>query len=403
MKILFTQETYKIRSNVNQQQRLAEMLIRQGHEVRVIDNEILKRSESKKSIVLRRRLINKGDKGQKDISATVIYPGFIRIPLLNLFSSFISHRREINRQIEEFKPEVIVGWSIINSYLAANAAEKNNIPFVYYWIDVLHLLTPNRLLRSVGKIFAKNALKKSTLVLTINGKLQDYVTSVGVSPDRTRVLRAGINLDQFNLALSGIDVRKLYELHTTNRVLLFIGGLHHFYRLDNVIQTLSKSLNKQLKLLIVGEGEAYDDLHVLRDRYRLGERVIFTGKKEHSEIPRLIAAADVCILPVNPSEPNLQHIIPMKMYEYMAMKKPVITTKLPGVVKEFGEGNGVVYVDEPKDVIQKAEEIFYSGYAALIRHGTVARKFVEKHSWERVSRDFETALNNVIEGKVGAE
>ena len=128
MKILFTQETYKIRSNVNQQQRLAEMLIRQGHEVRVIDNEILKRSESKKSIVLRRRLINKGDKGQKDISAIVIYPGFIRIPLLNLFSSFISHRREINRQIEEFKPEVIVGWSIINSYLAANAAERTISP-----------------------------------------------------------------------------------------------------------------------------------------------------------------------------------------------------------------------------------------------------------------------------------
>ncbi len=402
MKILFIQEADRIGGNTKQQQQLAVMLARHDHEVRVVDNKISKHSQDKRGIFLRRRVTSEEGEGQKDASVTVIYPGFIRIPLLNFISSFFSHRREINKQIEEFKPEVIVGWGIINSYLAANVAIKNNIPFVYYWVDVIHLLIPNRLLRFVGKICAKRALKKSTLVLVINGKLQDYVISVGVSPDRTRVIRAGINLGQFNLALSGIDIRKLYGLHSTNRVLLFIGGLYHFYRLDSVIQALSKSLNTQLKLLIIGEGEAYDDLHVLRDRYRLGERVVFTGKKEHSEIPKLVAAADICILPADPTEPNLQHIIPMKMYEYMAMKKPVITTKLPGVMKEFGEGNGVVYVDQPKDVVIKAEEIFYSGYAALIRHGTVGRKFVEKYNWERVARDFETVLNGVIESEIGA-
>jgi len=75
---------------------------------------------------------------------------------------------------------------------------------------------------------------------------------------------------------------------------------------------------------------------------------------------------------------------------------------IAGVIKEFGDGNGVVYVDQPSDVVRRAEEIFYSGYAALIRHGTVARKFVEKYNWERVARDFKAILDDVIEGKASA-
>ena len=43
----------------------------------------------------------------------------------------------------------------------------------------------------------------------------------------------------------------------------------------------------------------------------------------------------------------MQDIVPIKMYEYMAIGKPVICTKLPGVMWEFGEGNGVLYADSP--------------------------------------------------------
>lgn len=32
------------------------------------------------------------------------------------------------------------------------------------------------------------------------------------------------------------------------------------------------------------------------------------------------------------------------------MEKPVITTRLPGVMTEFGDDNGVIYVDTPEDM-----------------------------------------------------
>jgi glycosyltransferase involved in cell wall biosynthesis len=45
------------------------------------------------------------------------------------------------------------------------------------------------------------------------------------------------------------------------------------------------------------------------------------------------------------------------MYEYLACGKPVIATKLPGIMKEFGDGNGVFYVGQSAEVIQKAVEL----------------------------------------------
>ncbi|MDI6847454.1 MAG: glycosyltransferase [Candidatus Bathyarchaeia archaeon] len=49
----------------------------------------------------------------------------------------------------------------------------------------------------------------------------------------------------------------------------------------------------------------------------------------------------------------MRNIVPIKMYEYMACGKPVIVTKLPGIMKEFGHNNGVVYVNQPLEVLKK--------------------------------------------------
>lgn len=83
----------------------------------------------------------------------------------------------------------------------------------------------------------------------------------------------------------------------------------------------------------------------------------------------------------------------IKIYEYMAMGKHVITTKLPGVMKEFGEDHGVVYVDKPEDALWKAIELIEGG--ELQEHGTKARGFVENCGWDDVVDEFEGILEGV--------
>ena len=56
---------------------------------------------------------------------------------------------------------------------------------------------------------------------------------------------------------------------------------------------------------------------------------------------RNILSRYICLLPAHKNE-IMMNIVPIKIYEYMAMGKPVIATKLPGLVKEFGEDSGIL-------------------------------------------------------------
>ena len=112
---------------------------------------------------------------------TVIRPGIIKIPGLDYVSLIFSHQKEIKNQIKTFSPDVIIGLEILNAHLAMRMAKKKNIPFLYYWTDVIHLLIPFKPFQPVGKIIESMTLKKSDKILAINEKLAEYVIKLGAS------------------------------------------------------------------------------------------------------------------------------------------------------------------------------------------------------------------------------
>ena len=394
MKILLVQESDWIKRGPHQQHQLIDRLSLKGHQIRAIDYEILWRAQGKKELYSRRQVFDNVSKIHQGAKVTLIRPGMIKIPWLDYASLIFTHRNEIERQIKEFSPDVIIGFSILNSYLAAKAARRNGIPFIYYWIDVLHRLIPFKPFQPIAKMVESEALKQADRVLVINDKLKDYVTKIGAPLERTQVLRAGIDIKQFNPDSNSETITKQCGIKDNDIVLFFMGWLYNFSGVKEVALELAKKQNHNIKLLIVGEGDAYEELQKLRQKYNLQDRVILTGKKPYQEIPSFIAASDICLLPAYPGEKIMQDIVPIKMYEYMAMKKPVIATRLPGVMKEFGEDNGVVYIDKPEDTVAKAIELAQNGI--LEELGSKARSFVEKYSWDNITDEFEEILKGAI-------
>jgi len=369
------------------------MLALKGHEIRVIDFEILWQTQSKRELWSKRKIFKNVSKIYKNTGITLIRPGIIKIPFIDYISMMLSHWKEIRLQTSQFNPDVILSFGVV-AYLAGRAAKKNRIPFVYYWIDVSHRLIPFKFLRPTGWMVERRAIKLASRVLTINKKLREYVIKMGAPPARTRVLTAGIDFGQFDPNLSGDQILKQYELSDKDVVLFFMGWLYQFSGLKEVVAELAKLNDRHVKLLIVGEGDAYHELQEMQEELGLQDRLILAGRRPYREIPLFIAAADICLLPAYPTETIMQDIVPIKMYEYMAMKKTVVATRLPGVVKEFGEGNGVVYVDRPEDTVQKALEIIQDGN--LQELGAKARKFAQRYNWERIANEFELILQKAV-------
>lgn len=386
MNILLVQESDWIKRNPHQQHHLMEMLSLRGHQIRVIDYPIDWKDDNE--IYKKRETLQNHHKIHNEAEIQIIRPSIIKVPILVYISLLFTHRREIKRQIKEFKPDVIIGLGIINNYIASQIAKKERIPFIYYWIDVLHRLIPENIFQSIGEYLEKSTIKNSTKVITINHTLEDFVKNLGAID--TEVIGAGIDLEKFNLNLDGSRIRREYGINAEDKVLFFMGFLYHFAGLKELAQELAEKKYEKMKLLIVGDGDAYQDLQKTVKKQGIGDKVIIVGKKPYNEIPEFLAASDICVLPAYPDEEIMQDIVPIKIYEYMAMAKPVITTKLPGIMKEFGKDNGISYVDNPADVIKQIKNI------DIDLEGQRARKFAEKNDWQVITDKFENTLKGVV-------
>lgn len=393
MRILLVQETDWLDKGPFQQNHLMERLSLRSHEVRVIDHEISWRTHGTEGLRSKRQTFSDVSRIYRGARVSIIRPGIIKIPHLDYVSLLFSRKREIDRQIEEFEPDVIIGFHILSAYLAAQAAKRRRIPFIYYWVDVYHTQIPFKLYQVMGRMMERRTLRSADRVVVINERLKDYVIEIASNPERTYVIRGSVDLEQFNPAISS-DIRKQYRIKEYDIVLFFMGWLYQFSGLKEVALQLAKMPNHNLRLFIVGEGDAYDELQRMQEKYDLQDRLILTGKRPYDEMPAFVAAADVCLLPAYPSEPIMQHIVPIKMYEYMAMRRPVIATKLPGVVEEFGDGNGVVYVNRPDEVVEEAMKLVSNGNLGEL--GARARGFVERYSWDTITDEFEGILKEAI-------
>lgn len=73
----------------------------------------------------------------------------------------------------------------------------------------------------------------------------------------------------------------------------------------------------------------------------------------------------------------------------------MIRTKLPGIMKEFRNDNGIIYVDKPEDVSKTAIELIEND--CIEKEETKGRKFVERYSWDNIVDEFEGVLEEVIQ------
>ncbi|RBQ23788.1 D-inositol-3-phosphate glycosyltransferase [Candidatus Methanobinarius endosymbioticus] len=396
MKILVVQESDWLERNPHQQHHLMDRLAVKGHEIRVIDYPIDWSKEESEKLVYTKKTFDNISKVDKRANIKVIRPSFIKLPILNYLSLASSHRKEINKQVKEFKPDVIVGLGLMNAYIASKIAKKNKILFVYYLIDVLYTLIPEKIFQSFGKKINEKAVFNSDLVITINEQLKELAIELGAKKDETLIIDAGIDLDSYDPDLDSSNIRKEWKIDNDDIVLFFMGWIYNFAGMKELAIDLGKNKEKypNIKIVIVGDGDAYDDMVKIRKEYNLSDQLILTGKQPYTKIPEFLSMADFCLLPAYIDEDIMQNVVPIKLYEYLAMRKVVIATKLPGIYKEFGEGNGIEYVNNAEEVLAKVQTILDKN-----NHDNIAnsgREYVKNNDWNVITDDFERVLIDII-------
>lgn len=168
------------------------------------------------------------------------------------------------------------------------------------------------------------------------------------------------------------------------KIVLFAGTPRPHKGLDDLISALNIiDPNKKINLLIVGGniGKSID-----RGLYESNrKRIIHLGYQPHSLMPEMLHLSDLVVLPQK-DNPIARAQIPAKVFEAMAMAKPIISTAmsdLPEILKDCG------IIIRPGDIGALAENIQYileNPRIANMMGKKARKKCIKSYSYEAMAR-----------------
>jgi glycosyltransferase involved in cell wall biosynthesis len=199
---------------------------------------------------------------------------------------------------------------------------------------------------------------------------------VAVSHDLARHLSHDlwIGLARVKIIPNGVQLREAKrpsvrdELHLapTDPLLLAVGNLYpvkgHEYLID-ALALLTKR-HPRAQVVIAGRGELADRLRAHAVDVGVSDRVHFLGLR--SDIPELLAAADIFVLP------SLSEGLPLALLEAMSAGRPIVATNVGEVPSVLANGEaGLVVPPENREALADA-------VAFLLSHPTAARTLGER-------------------------
>jgi glycosyltransferase involved in cell wall biosynthesis len=193
-------------------------------------------------------------------------------------------------------------------------------------------------------------------LLAVSEQVRDYALAKGADPARTFVLPNGVDLARFN---PGVNAMPVDGVAADAFVIGFVGSLKDWHGIETLLESF-RTLRQgapDCHLLIVGNGPMRGWIDGYVRGSRLDGAVTVTGWLSHDSLPGLIQRMDVAVAPY----PMLEgfYFSPLKLYEYLAVGKPVAASAIGQVREVIADGvTGLLACPgDPDDLAAKIDRL----------------------------------------------
>ena len=238
----------------------------------------------------------------------------------------------------------------------------------------------SRILKPLAKRADRYIFSRATALVAVSSYLKQHlITEFGVQPERIFVVPNAADPDVFDISKVS---RPATLADIEGKIIGFVGGFYPWHGLELLLLAFRQIAHQvpSAKLMLVGDGPTLSAIRAQIDQLGLEERVILPGKIAHKDLPGYIAMFHCGVMPDSNAYGS-----PMKIFEYMALGKPVIVPNYGPLLDVIDDGvEGRVFAARSVDQLADCMALLLTDADAHARMGVQARqKIVTKHNWRK--------------------
>jgi glycosyltransferase involved in cell wall biosynthesis len=235
-----------------------------------------------------------------------------------------------------------------------------------------------RVRRAAGHWIARVSLRRCDRVVVLTEGLRGLlVRSYGVAAERIILLPSGTDTERF-APRDPAACRQRLGLPPDDLYIGFVGSFYRYQGLASLMDAMAavRARCSNVRLLMVGDGEALEELKDQARELGLDNSITWTGRIPYDEVPAYIGAMTVCVAPFRGDRGETS---PVKIFDYLACARPVVASAIESVASVFAPHSGVQTVppDQPERLAEAVLSLLHDPdrCAAMAARG---RRFVER-------------------------
>jgi glycosyltransferase involved in cell wall biosynthesis len=235
----------------------------------------------------------------------------------------------------------------------------------------------NRFVIGLLRYLERFAYRKADHIVAVTRAFKRHIAALGIAEEKIDVIKNGVDLDFYAPSVPDEEYKQRLDLQDTF-VVSYVGTHGMAHGLETVLQAASRiAPSLPIRFLLVGDGAEKQRLLEMRDRMRL-ENVVMLDQQPKQMMPDIWSISDVSLVHLKRSE-LFTTVIPSKLFESMAMQKPVLLGVGGESRQILEEAQAGLYI-EPENPAALAEAVLKlfddrSLYRKLALNG---RRYAEK-------------------------
>ena len=196
--------------------------------------------------------------------------------------------------------------------------------------------------------------KSSNKVVAVTDAFKTNLINRGIDANKIEVVTNGSNVELFSAREK--NQKLLKSLGLENKFIIGYIGTHGMaHSLDFIVTSISKIEDKYIHFLFIGDGAMKEKVLEIANNLKV-KNATFLNPIKKEEVPEYLNICDVSLAPLK-KEDNFKTVIPSKIFEASAMRKPTLLG-VEGQAQEIIETYNAGLCFEPENEKDFLEKIY---------------------------------------------